>query len=570
MRAIAGWFPQPVRKEVRRSLEQVPEKLGLPSLVEPDLAEHWARVIARSSRMLQALPPITGPRIVLFSTLARGRKWPARLSILAWALRLRGADPIIVACDRWLEACGEGNLTNFTLQEFATNGARRFCDTCFVAGTDAVYGKLRLPYRPLSEFEPPNARARASNLVSPLDYAAILSLRSGGIEIGAIVESSLLFFLLRGSRPPLENPYIQLLARRYAFAAILLADTVDEMLRRVRPDVIVVPINVYTEEVAGLVASARGVRIATVELPVMGGETDRWGVGMGASIHKELAYRSEGPWEAIQMDAGRNARLDRWLSDREAGRTRYTFAKRIDDTVSLARELDFERGKPVMSTFLPVPWETVTYNDETYRRNDAILDAIRVVAARPHLQLVVRLHPREIINETKESFETLIREEFATLPTNIRLVRPESRINSYLLGRMSDVVIVHGSTLGLELACQGKAVICTGAPPYRRKGFTFDAPDRRELERLVDSLDRLQLDLPPRTQAARRFAYYLWFMRELPMPLWHRPGVRQEPGFGPWWATFRTLDDLGPGRHPSLDVICDALMLGREPYLTTG
>ena len=56
---------------------------------------------------------------------------------------------------------------------------------------------------------------------------------------------------------------------------------------------------------------------------------------------------------------------------------------------------------------------------------------------------------------------------------------------------------------------------------------------------------------------------YFFIRRQIPFRYWirdYRPGK----GLPPWWHTFRSLEDLMPGRDLDLDAICDGIMYGKE------
>ncbi len=84
------------------------------------------------------------------------------------------------------------------------------------------------------------------------------------------------------------------------------------------------------------------------------------------------------------------------------------------------------------------------------------------VAASDHLQLVVRVHPRE--GATKHSkIESqhlqMLRGAFREPPGHCRFVWPEERISSYDLAEAADLALTSWSTIGLEVARLGVPVL---------------------------------------------------------------------------------------------------------------
>jgi hypothetical protein len=89
-------------------------------------------------------------------------------------------------------------------------------------------------------------------------------------------------------------------------------------------------------------------------------------------------------------------------------------------------------------------------------------DLVAWVEARPDLRLVIRLHPRMAKghrhrNESSEAEQ--LRREFSSLPRNVAIVWPESKISSYNIAEHAHVVLTAWSSIGLELARLGAPLI---------------------------------------------------------------------------------------------------------------
>lgn len=567
---LRGRVPSPLRRLARLLLEDLPERLGAPSVLEPGLVRHWERVLGRSGALLERWRP-GGPRVVIFTTLGRKRTWPGRAVVLAHALRLRGADPILIACDRWLDACEEGSLMDHSIEAFAERGPRMKCDLCFGA-VDPLYRATGLPYRRLSEFEDAEMRERAELVVRNTPRDDWYRLRFHGYDLGHPLESSVFRFFLCSTHPAWgSHRLVEPVVRRYALAAVMLAQAVERIVDEIRPAAFLGHYGAHISRgIPPRVAAAKGVRVATFYYPyhVAGKHV----VGLGTHFFGELADRASGPWDHLVLDERRTERLDRYLRERELGRSADLVAwitPRVEpESDALAKTLGLDRARPLVTLFTSVGWDSrEIYDQESYHFDEVVMDAVRAAAERPWLQLAIRVHPGELSQRAGQDWRSAIAERYPTLPENVRVLGPEDPTSSYVLGRMSQAVIVYGSTLGLEMACHGKTVICVGRAPYRGKSFTVDAPERAAFLAALDAL-RDAADDPARAERARRFAYYYWFMRGLSFPYWYRHEDAW-PGARPWWRAFRSLADLLPGRDPALDAICDAVLEGREPYLAS-
>ncbi len=86
------------------------------------------------------------------------------------------------------------------------------------------------------------------------------------------------------------------------------------------------------------------------------------------------------------------------------------------------------------------------------------------VSKRSDLQLVVRMHPRMGIGNrhaTLSSDYRKFKDAFATLPPNVVVVWPESRVSSYSIAEFADAALISWSSMGLELARFGVPIVAS-------------------------------------------------------------------------------------------------------------
>jgi hypothetical protein len=189
-----------------------------------------------------------------------------------------------------------------------------------------------------------------------------------------------------------------------------------------------------------------------------------------------------------------------------------------------------------------------------------ITSTIRLFAARPGDELIVRVHPAEIKlpgRESRQSMESSIRKELPSLPANVTIVRATDPTSSYSLMDATDFGLVYSSTTGLEMVLRGKPVVVAAQTHYSGKGFTLDAESPSHYAELVTRLldDRAAFDVD--VDRARRYAY-LFFFRAPYVGLGVQEHIR-----GLVRLTARTVDDLRPGASPDLDRLCQSVLDGR-------
>ncbi len=173
---------------------------------------------------------------------------------------------------------------------------------------------------------------------------------------------------------------------------------------------------------------------------------------------------------------------------------------------------------------------------------------------RPDVQLVVRIHPGELVTKGPSVAE-VVQQTLPVLPENIHLVTADASINTYDLVEIADLGLVYTTTVGMEIAMSGIPVIVAGQTHYRDKGFTLDPRSWTEycqiLERVLESPANFRLS-QEQVQRAWEYAYRFFFEYPLPFPwhlrhlwedleLWSMDQVLGETGMAQFGATFEFL-----------------------------
>ncbi len=147
---------------------------------------------------------------------------------------------------------------------------------------------------------------------------------------------------------------------------------------------------------------------------------------------------------------------------------------------------------------------------------------VQYFASRPEAQLIVRIHPGESYGTGHPSAE-IVRQAMPVLPAHVKVVPPDSAINTYDLIELAHFGVVYTSTSGLEMAMSGVPVVVCGATHYRGKGFTYEPASERAYVSLLDELlrqplgRRLEKEI---VEKAWRYAHRFFFEFPFPFP-WH-------------------------------------------------
>jgi hypothetical protein len=256
--------------------------------------------------------------------------------------------------------------------------------------------------------------------------------------------------------------------------------------------------------------------------------------------------------------------MDYLHSRRRSGRDWIAFQARNpnENQEGIWRALGVDSSKPVIGMLTNVAWDAQLHYPANAFPNmlDWVTKTVAYFAARPELQLVIRVHPAEITGDisSRQPVVEEIRQAFGPLPSNVFVIPPESRVSTYAAMEACNAVIIYGTKTGVELTSLGIPVIVAGEAWIRNKGITLDATSEDHYFAILNSLPLEGRMSEARTARARKYAYHFFFRRMIP--------VSQVEATGRKRTQFRVaidrLSDLLPGRSAGLDVICEGILTG--------
>jgi hypothetical protein len=326
------------------------------------------------------------------------------------------------------------------------------------------------------------------------------------------------------------------LFREYILSAWNVAVEFARFLEQTEPEVVVVFNGVlYPEAIVRWLAQQRGLRVITHEVgfkPFSAFFTDQ----------QATAYQVDIP-DGYELTAEQNASLDEYLEERIKGK--FTMAgiqfwpeiRQLDDTfIQNANQFD-----QVVSVFTNVIFDTSQIHANTvFTSMFAWLDLLdEIIKDHPEILFVIRAHPDELRKgkQSRESVPEWITRKEVDKYNNVIFVNPNEYLSSYDLIQRSKFVMVYNSSIGLEAALMGKAVLCGGKARYTHYDTVFFPTSPKEYrvkaeqfistEKMINIPDEYLLN-------SRRFMYFQLFKASLPFDEFleehTRPGyVRLKP-----------------------------------------
>jgi hypothetical protein len=236
----------------------------------------------------------------------------------------------------------------------------------------------------------------------------------------------------------------------------------------------------------------------------------------------------------FEMNDDENAKLDEYLANRFQGN--FTMAgikfwadmKGLDESF-LKKAAQFKQIVPVFTNVIfdtSQPHANTVFED-MFDWLDMVLEEIRL---HPETLFVIRAHPDEL-RVRKASRETVAgwveARRVSDLP-NVVFVPSNETLSSYELIQKSKFSMVYNSTIGLEAAIMGAAVLCAGAARFTHFPIVFFPQTVDEVRRkMKEFLSDVPIVVPPEFQRnARRFLYFQLFRTSLPFGKFLEPSVR--------------------------------------------
>jgi hypothetical protein len=476
---------------------------------------------------------------------------------IAHGLKHRGADVRYVMCDGMFAECD----VHWGWQDPRTDDSCMRCQ----AGTAALAVDNGMPWEWLGRSLDPKQAREARRWVTSLERDELLTAAYGEWEIAAWVKSSI-HSHFRHSRLDVTDREVERVTRRYLYSGLIAAFALDRLLDDFAPDALLLFNGRQSStRVALELARRRGIRVVCHERGPRKGTLTLTKDNHVCTLGQFADYWRE--WSEIPLTADELTAIRAHLSEREHGVNigHQAFSPVPQDEESVRETLGLDAERPVWALFTSSDDEVAAEPDwqATWTQTEWVAQTIAFARRHPAIDLVVRVHPntgsRRSIGANEQQLSALdaLRDD---LPANVRWIAADDEISSYTLMDIATVGLVSHSTVGLELACKGKAVLVSAPNTVSHTSFvrTADHPGTyaAALERALD-VEAGTVDADVR-RLAYRWAYGRFFRIPVEFPLVNSRGDAVAT------RAWSSPDELVPGRDAALDR-CTAVVLGEQP-----
>jgi hypothetical protein len=293
-----------------------------------------------------------------------------------------------------------------------------------------------------------------------------------------------------------------------------------------RPDVVIIP-NGTINEPGVVYRVAKHMKIPTVTYE-FGDQRQRIWVAQDVEVMRQ---ETESMWKTRQakpLSEAQMERLQNLFQARQRAALWENFARLWQGVPAQggeqARKALGLDSRPVVLLATNVLGDSLTLGRQVFSKSMAewISRTVQYFAGRPDVQLVVRVHPGEVLVHGTSMMD-IVHQVLHRLPEHIRLIGPKDKVNTYDLIEVADLGLVYTTTVGMEMAMNGVPVIVSGQTHYRGRGFTFD-PDSwvtyfKLLGQILDNPAVFRLN---HSQVERALQYVYGFFFDFPRPFpWH-------------------------------------------------
>ncbi len=297
-------------------------------------------------------------------------------------------------------------------------------------------------------------------------------------------------------------------------------------LRANKPDVVIVP-NGTVQEFGIVYRVARFLKIPVTTYEFSDQKEAFW-MAQNAEIMRQDTSEM---WKA-QVDSKLSGeqlnRIQTLFENRQQAKINENFTRTWQNLPSQGSQSVREQlkldNRPIVLLATNVLGDSLTLGRQVFTKTmaDWVSRTILYFIGRPDIQLVIRIHPGEIL--TREySMVDVVRQTLPELPEYIHVINPEEKVNTYDLVDITDVGLVYTTTVGLEMALKGIPVIVAGQTHYRNRGFTYDPASWVDYFKLLGMIlekpSQYRLD-KEKIQLAWKYAYHFFYTFPLPFP-WH-------------------------------------------------
>lgn len=246
--------------------------------------------------------------------------------------------------------------------------------------------------------------------------------------------------------------------------------------------------------------------------------------------HGSISDESWAVLRALDWTPARQEHLRRELHDNYAAGDWYSRGgtqvnKAIVAAAEIRSRLSLDAARKTAVIFPHIVWDATLFwgSDLFSNYEDWLVETVRAACANPRVDWIVKIHPAHVAKSATDGYDgevaelAAIRQRVGPLPSHVKVIPPDTDINTYSLFGVMDYCLTVRGTIGIEAASFGIRVLTAGTGRYDHRGFTTDSDTREQYLARVAAIDSLGRMTAAERQLAERFAYGAFVLRPLPL-----------------------------------------------------
>ena len=455
-------------------------------------------LLAQARDFVSTEPPKNAdPLRVSFLTMIGGHTYNSAVDVvLALTLKNRGHEVEAIVCDKALPLCDSKKAAN-------ESEWPRICEKCWSYG-NRLMSSYNIPVTRVSEIIASDSSDHRQDWPDEIESSLLKHFGVGVLD---------------------ENDH-RLAERRAMFQkSAAMSETIGAYLVKQARDRVIMSHGIYTTwGPARLVLNSNNVPVVTYsKTKKANAEKFNWSTGGDW-------WDVSDEWEKVKqkpLTSSQQKLIDDYLESRRSHSKDtlvYNFGAESDRNETF-ENLGLNKDLRTFTLFTNVLWDAASAQREIAFSNpiDWVIQTIRWFLDKPHLQLIVKVHPAEVVIGTNQPFAQVVREHFPSLPKHIRIIEPHEKVNSWSIIGITDLGIVHTSTVGMELPLEGVPCMVVSKTHFRGKGFTIDIDSKEEYFELLSDWNAEGTDEEKNRIFAERYAYLLFERYQLPFHVFIEP-----------------------------------------------
>ena len=479
-----------------------------------------------------------------------------RDAIISLALNLRGYCTHFVLCDGISSACVLREVHGKNFKEWPSS-----CKNCLKAMV-RIAEKYGVNYSVASDYIDRNTSKKLKEIANCIDIKDIKTYCYLGIRVG---EYALASFMRYKKGYPFDF-FVEdndIIYREYFYASLVNTYVANQAINKHNP------LSIHTSH--GLYVDFSSPVFLGVKKDI---HSVCWTSGFLKNTHYYSSPKNEGTlllrgisnleWKKRKLkilDKKGEDRLNRFLADR------YFERKTVDtklfdkpaDVSDIKKELGIDNDNPIVCLFSHVNWDgCIDFSSRVFEDSyEWVIESVKKMSKISGVNWLIKIHPWEFGLKTYYGVKDEIKRKFSCLPSNVKILESDSKINSYGIYQLIDVGITIVGTIGVELPLFGKPVIVLGEAHFSNKGFSLDMKTKEEYFWFLENVKDLKPLSSEQIKLAHQYAYSYFIERQIPLNFLND---NYEIGLG-------GLKGLLAGNNWIVDKICEGIVFRKDIIL---